>query len=144
QGGGEPKGVTYPEGILINGYGKNENPVTGYEGPSYWFTGIAPFGAFPFGSGVVNFSPAIPPGGSTYFSLESPPVGGFGSASTLTTTLSGGGQSGASISVLQGTSVTDTATLGGANASIATGTVNYNVYGNSTCTQLVTAAGTAT
>ena len=26
-------------------------------------------------SGVVHFSPAIPPGGSTYFSLEEPPVG---------------------------------------------------------------------
>ncbi len=34
-------------------------------------------------AGVVNFSPAIPPGESTYFSLESPPVGGFGAAATL-------------------------------------------------------------
>jgi hypothetical protein len=143
QGGGEPKGVTYPEGILINGYGKNENPVTGYEGPSSWFTGIAPFGAFPFGSGVVNFSPAIPPGGSTYFSLESPPVGGFGSASTLTTTLSGGGQSGASISVVQGTPVTDSAALGGANAAAATGTVGFTVYSDSECKKPVTAAGSA-
>ena len=68
-------------------------------------------------------------------------MGGFGSTSSLTTTLSGGGQTGASITVLQGTAVTDSATLGGANASIATGSVAYNVYSNSTCTTLVTAAG---
>jgi hypothetical protein len=138
---GEPAGVTFGEGVEPVAFALNGDPVTGYEGPTSWFTGISALGSWPTGAGTVNFSPAIPPGGSTYFSLESPPAGGFGSTSTLSTTLSGGGQSGASITVLQGTSVTDTATLGGANASIATGTVAYNVYSNATCTQLVTAAG---
>jgi hypothetical protein len=143
EGGGEPKGVTFPEGVSINGFGKNGNPVTGYEGPTSWYTSIGAFGPFPFGSGVVNFSPAIPPGGSSYFSLESPPVGGFGSPSSLTTTLSGGGQTGPSISVLQGTPVTDSATLGGANAAAATGSVSFAVYADAACKQLVGQAGTA-
>lgn len=49
---------------------------TGYEGPGVSFSNIDPSGA----SGTVNFSPAIPPGGTAYFSLEglaeppSPPI----------------------------------------------------------------------
>jgi hypothetical protein len=139
---GEPAGVTFPEGIDIVGYGANGDPVTGYEGPTSWFSGIGALGSSPTGSGTINFSPAIPPGGTSYFSLESPPAGGFGSGSTLSTTLSGGGQSGASITVIQGTAVSDTATLSGANAPSATGTVSYNVYSDPNCTTLVAAAGT--
>jgi hypothetical protein len=55
--------------------------------------------------------------------------------------LSGGAQSGTAITVLQGTPVTDSATLGGANASIATGNVVYSIYSNSTCTAPATPAG---
>jgi hypothetical protein len=135
--------VTFPPGVSINGFGKNENPVTGYEGPTSWFSSISAFGPFPFGSGVVNFSPAIPPGGSSYFSLESPPVGGFGSVSTLTTSLSGGGQAGPSISVIQGTPVTDSATLSGANAAAATGSVSFAVFADTACKQPVAQAGSA-
>jgi hypothetical protein len=138
---GEPTGLTFPEGVTPDAFAANGDPVGGYEGPTSWFSGIGPLGSSLTGSGTINFSPAIPPGGSTYFGLESPPEGGFGSKSSLTTTLSGGGQSAASITVLQGTAVTDTATLSGANASIATGSVAYNVYSNSTCTTLATAAG---
>lgn len=138
---GEPTGVTFPEGVEPVAFAANGDPVTGYEGPTSWFSGIGPLGYSLTGSGTINFSPAIPPGGSTYFTLESPPAGGFGSTSSLTTALSGGGQAGASITVLQGTPVTDSATLGGANAAIATGNVAYNIYSNSTCTQLASAAG---
>lgn len=42
-----------------------------YEGPTSWFSNVSSDTS----SGVVHFSPAIPPGGSTYFSLEEPPVG---------------------------------------------------------------------
>jgi hypothetical protein len=42
-----------------------------YEGPTSWFSNVSADTS----SGVVHFSPAIPPGGSTYFSLEEPPVG---------------------------------------------------------------------
>jgi len=140
---GEPAGVTFPENIEAVGEGKNGDPVTGYEGPTSWFTGIKAFGSSATGSGVVNFSPAIPPGGSSYFALEEPPVSGFGSATTLTTAQSGGGQSGASITVVQGTPVTDSATLGGAGAGTATGTVTFNLYSDSECKNLVASAGSA-
>jgi hypothetical protein len=63
-------------------------------------------------------------------------------ASTTSTSLSGGGQSGASISVPESTAVTDTATLSGTNASTATGTVTYTVYSDSGCTTAVS-TGTA-
>lgn len=56
---------------------------------------------------------------------------------TVATSLSGGGQSGTSISVPPGTGVTDQATLSGANAATATGTVTYDVYSNAGCTDLV-------
>jgi hypothetical protein len=46
--------------------GSNAN---GYEGPQNYYTNISA----DFTSGTVVFSPAIPPGGSTYFSLEEPP-----------------------------------------------------------------------
>lgn len=138
---GEPAGVTFPAGVFIVGYGKNGNPVTGYEGPTSWFSGIGPLGEFPTGSGTINFSPAIPPGGSSYFSLESPPAGGFGAGTTVNTTLTGGGQAGPTLRVIQGTPVQDTATLGGLNATTATGTVSYNVYSDPACSKAVAAAG---
>ncbi len=139
---GEPTGITFPESIGINGYAANGDPVTGYEGPTTWFTNIASNSLFTDNSGVVNFSGGLKPGEHTYFSLESPPAGGFGTATTLSTTLTGGGQIGAAISVLQGTPVTDTATLSGAGASSATGKVTYSVYGDAGCTQLAASAGT--
>jgi large repetitive protein len=63
-------------------------------------------------------------------------------ATTTSTSLSGGGQSGASISVPEGTAVSDTASVSGTNASTATGTVTYSVYSDSGCTTVVS-AGTA-
>jgi Glycoside-hydrolase family GH114/Carboxypeptidase regulatory-like domain len=68
------------------------------------------------------------------------PAGAPATATTLTTSLSGGGQSGASISVPSGTQVTDSATLSGTNAGEATGTVTYRVYSNSTCSTEVGSA----
>ena len=62
-------------------------------------------------------------------------------STTLSTSLSGGGQSGSSISVPTGTAVTDTATLSGTNAATATGTVTYNVYSDSGCTTLAPGGG---
>jgi hypothetical protein len=140
---GEPAGITFPAGIAIVGFGANGDPVTGYEGPTSWFTGITSLGEFATGKGTVNFSPAIQPGASSYFSLESPPAGGFGASTTVSTNLTGGGLIGPSISVVQGTAVTDSSTIGGPNASEATGTVSYSVYGDAGCTQLAASAGSA-
>jgi hypothetical protein len=69
---GQPAGYTEPEALP----GSTQN---GYEGPTSWFTNIDPTDAH---SGVVHFSPAIPPGGSSYFSLEEPPVGTLNAGGT--------------------------------------------------------------
>jgi hypothetical protein len=60
----------------------------------------------------------------------------------LTTTLSGEGKAGAAITVKEGASVTDTATLSGANAATAVGTVTYKVYSDSGCEHEIASAGT--
>jgi hypothetical protein len=52
----------------------------------------------------------------------------------LSTALSGGTSTGADITVPTGTAVTDQATLSGANAASATGTVTYSVFSDSACT----------
>ncbi len=111
----------------------------GYEGPQTWFSGFAGGS-----SGTVNFNPPLAPGGWAYFSLESPPTGQsivVGAADSLSTNLSGGGVSSASIDVPPGTPVSDQATLAGSNAGGATGTVTYSVYSDGACTNLVAGAG---
>jgi GDSL-like Lipase/Acylhydrolase family len=60
---------------------------------------------------------------------------------SLSTQLSGGGVSGVSITVVEGSKVMDTAILSGTNASTATGKVKYAVYGDNACTELVIKAG---
>ena len=63
---------------------------------------------------------------------------------TLSTSLSGEGKSGEGITVSEGSKVKDTATLSGTSASKAGGTVNYKVYADSSCKELVTSAGEVT
>jgi hypothetical protein len=60
----------------------NGDRQNGYEGPTSWFSGISTDTS----SGTVNFSPAIPPGGSAYFSLEAPPSAAAIMVGTPTTT----------------------------------------------------------
>ena len=60
---------------------------------------------------------------------------------TLSTSLSGGGQSGDTITVTEGTAVSDKATLSGANAATATGKVTYKVYSDKECKSLLASAG---
>ena len=59
------------------------------------------------------------------------------SPTQISTSLTGGGQSGGSITVAPGTAVTDSSSLSGANAATATGGVTYSVYSDAACTQLV-------
>jgi hypothetical protein len=66
------------------------------------------------------------------------------SGTQVSTSLKGGGQSGPIITVPQGTSVTDSATLTGLNTATASGTVTYTVYSDSMCTAFVASAGTVT
>ena len=70
------------------------SPQNGYEGPTSYFTNVSADAS----SGVVHFSPAVQPGGSTYFSLEEQPTaaainvgstpigGGFTAPPTVTAT----------------------------------------------------------
>jgi lysophospholipase L1-like esterase len=65
-------------------------------------------------------------------------------ATSLTTSLLGEGVEAAEVTVAEGAAVSDTATLSGPDAAMATGTVKYNVYSDIECKELVTAAGEAT
>jgi hypothetical protein len=137
---GEPVGVSFSEPV---GIASNGEQVSGYEGPTSWFSEIAADST----GGVVHFSPALAPGEHTYFSLRDKLTGRtitVGSPSAITATLSGAGHTGATITVVQGMPVSGTATLAGAGATSASGTVSYAVYNDATCTQLVASAGTGT
>jgi hypothetical protein len=73
--GGATSALPWPNGDRQNGY----------EGPTSWFSAISPDTS----GGTVNFSPAIQPGGSTYFSLEAPPNAAAIQVGTPTTTAPG-------------------------------------------------------
>jgi len=62
-------------------------------------------------------------------------------ATSLTTSLSGESKSGTTLEIKEGSPVSDAATLSGADASTATGYVEYNVYSDSECKELVAEAG---
>jgi len=62
-------------------------------------------------------------------------------ATLISTTLSGGGKSGAEIEVTEGTSSRDQASLSGTNAATATGAVAYSVYSDGKCEDLVAHVG---
>jgi len=78
---GEPANYTEPgsSGALKWPNGDVQN---GYEGPTSWFSAISADTS----GGTVNFSPPIPPGGSTYFGLESPPTAAAITVGTPVTT----------------------------------------------------------
>jgi hypothetical protein len=63
------------------------------------------------------------------------------SPTQISTSLSGAGKAGATITVAEGTAVSDSATLSGENASSATGKVSYKVYSDKECKTLVASAG---
>jgi hypothetical protein len=93
-------------------------------------------------TGTVNFlNGTVAPGHSAYFTLAGRPEMTCHEThcepTALSTELSGGAQSGAAITVAEGTPVSDKATLTGPNASVATGTVVYSVYRDSECKELV-------
>ena len=72
---GQPAGYTEPGA-------PTGNTQNGYEGPTTWYSNVS---ATDTSKGVVNFSPALQPGQSTYFSLEEPPTSttiGVGSSPT--------------------------------------------------------------
>jgi hypothetical protein len=84
-------------------------------------------------SGEVNNQPASSECGSEVLTVLAP--------TTTTTVQSGGGVTGASITVPVGTPVTDTAHIAGSLAAASTGTVSYVLYKDNKCT--VPAAATS-
>lgn len=71
-------------------------------------------------------------------------AGSLVSGTQISTSLSGGGQTGANITVPTNTAVTDASTLTGATTSSASGTVSYKVYSDTNCTNQVADGGTKT
>jgi hypothetical protein len=65
-------------------------------------------------------------------------------ATSLATTLTGAGHSGARLLVPSGQPASDVATLSGKNAARATGTMTFTVYSDSKCTKLVASLATKT
>jgi hypothetical protein len=140
---GEPAANTFPAGISIVGYGANGDAVTGYEGPTSWFSDISPDAH----EGIVHFSPAIASGASAYFALESPPLGEIPAVLTPTSTStkqSGGGLHAAMLTVPAGTPVQDGATLAGSGIATASGVVTYTLYRDRACTSAAAKSSTAT
>ncbi len=124
----------------------NGDLQNGYEGPRTWFSNVSSDAA----SGMVNFSPALAPGESTYFSLEEPlgpdtTIHIATAARTITSTrLTGDGISGATITVPRGEPVRDTARISVLRGLSTTtgGTVTYALFRDSGCTVLVGARST--
>jgi hypothetical protein len=97
------------------------------------------------GAGTDTINASVTIGGTTEHATATETWTASSPAPTTTTTsLSGGGQSGTSITVPAGTAVTDTATLAGTSAATASGTVTYQVYSDPACTVPAGAGGTKT
>jgi hypothetical protein len=69
-------------------------------------------------------------------------VGGGPVPTSTTATIAGGGQTGGTIAVPEGTVVTSEAVLSGTDASTATGSISYRVYSDAQCSNEVANAGT--
>jgi hypothetical protein len=135
---GEPAGYTdfgAPHGTPPWPNGDVQN---GYEGPTSWFSNVGPS---PNNSGTVNFSPAVPPGGSTYFSLEAPPKN-LPVTTYLTTTQAAAGADGPVLYVPHGVRVQSTAELSGGSGQL-TGQVVFRLFPNNTCSGGSIPAGTS-
>lgn len=93
----EPAGYTEVGAIRGTPPFANGDVPNGYEGPTSWFSNVAPS---PNNAGTINFSPALSPGASTYFALESAP--NFPETTEISTTQSAGGASGSTLYLPRG------------------------------------------
>ncbi|HEY7952031.1 MAG TPA: hypothetical protein VID70_03525, partial [Solirubrobacteraceae bacterium] len=125
-----------PSGCPFGPGGSNEDPYD-YYGPGMAF---AP--GYTSDQGTVEFTPALQKGQYAYFGLDSPfeqvviPVGGN---DYLTTTLSGGTpENEPAVSAPAPADITDNAKLVGPHAESAEGKIEYKVYSDPACKNLVT------
>ena len=134
---GEPADYTEfgaPTGMPAWSNGDVQN---GYEGPTSWFSNVGPS---PNDSGTVNFSPAIPPGGATYFTLEAGPKN-LPITTYLTATQTAGGVRAQVLYLPHGVRVQSTAVLTGGSGHL-TGQVAFRMFRNKTCSGGSASAGT--
>jgi hypothetical protein len=135
---GEPAGYTDFGAPPTTPPFANGDVQNGYEGPTTWFSNVGPS---PNDSGTVNFSPALAPGASTYFSLEAPPKN-FPVTTSLSSRETAGGTAGATVYLPAGIKVQSHATLSGAYG-VAKGTVQFQLFRNARCTGRTAGASTA-
>ena len=135
---GEPAAYTEfgaPNGMPAWSNGDVQN---GYEGPTSWYSNIGPS---PNNSGTVNFSPAVPPGGSSYFGLEAPPKN-LPVTTYLTTSQAAAGEDGSVLYVPHGVRVQSIGQLTGGSGQL-TGQVAFRLFPNNTCSGGSIPAGTS-
>jgi hypothetical protein len=113
---------------------------TTYDGPDTTLTAESP------DAGTVFFNAPLQPGQYTYFALEAAPAEGIVSgelddvvSTTLTNTETLA--TGDSLSAARPAAVTDKATIKGASAAKATGTVEYVLYSDASCQKIVETLG---
>jgi hypothetical protein len=129
QEGGSSSVTAWPNGTRQNGY----------EGPRNYYANIST----DVSTGQVVFDPPLQPGESTYFSLETPPIGSgltLGTPTSITTTTlhSSDGKAGAQLSVNLGVAVNDQANIiGGSFNATSGGTVTYGAFSDPLCTKPV-------
>ncbi len=142
---GSSESVTY--GIPAGGFLNNVDATVSFDGGAP-VTLSSHLGAFDqtTASDVALWSdPSVGPGAHTWkVTSNGDAVNIYGlwvneNVTSLSTSLSDGGQSGTSISTPPGTPVNDSSVLTGTNASAATGTVTYTVYADAECTTAVNA-----
>jgi hypothetical protein len=123
---GEPAGYTEFGAIKGTPPFANGDVENGYEGPTTWFSNVA---RSPNSSGTVNFSPALSPGASTYFSLEAAPR--FPGTTGISTTQSAAGTSGTTLYVPSAASVASHAVV--LDGQRPTGTMTFQLFRSQGC-----------
>jgi hypothetical protein len=157
-GGQSGDDITVPDGTAVTDTaslsGTNAGEATGAAGYAVYsssgcstLAAAAGAGAFSGGKAAPSTAETLPPG--TYYWAASYAGDGNnrGSSSSCTSEIlhvlaptststdqAGGGVSGASLTVPDGTSVTDSSHISGEFAATATGSVSYQLYKNSACT----------
>ncbi|HEX4466645.1 MAG TPA: hypothetical protein VH025_05620 [Solirubrobacteraceae bacterium] len=115
---------------------------TGYEGPDNTFSGYEEEDPEQdANTGTVDFTTALAPGASTYLSLEGVPFVACGETAceptSVSTSLTAGTETGPTMEVPLGTAVSENASVGGNNGTVADGLASYTVYSDSSCTSVV-------
>jgi hypothetical protein len=123
---GEPAGYTEFGAIRGTPPFATGDIQNGYEGPTTWFSNVAPS---PHNSGTVNFSPAVSPGASTYFSLESAPH--FPVTTGISTTQSAAGAKGSTLYLPSGARVATHARV--RFGQLSTGTMTFQLFRSQGC-----------